>query len=286
MSEKDQTQPVRGRPPAAFLERFATYSGAGTPVFLTAPADASEEVLSNVIFNPTDKDIASAKQSFAPQVSGMSDLKSFAAGFWQFPDAHQAMSDKDWATFTDFVKPIFSDAQTLFWSPIPTSLGANLPADFPPELVAMRLSVIDAHPKPENLRTKIQLAELEMASTFQRPVNTDLFTKDQLTPTWHQKLAELDLAEMMKSNTDLAEEAGKLKQKIEQERRSGDDHANRDLPNLDIQRLAVMNQLQEEGHTIRQILQREQSRKPKVSLNPFDTALGEFESDDSASISN
>ena len=133
---------MEGRPQKHYVELFAGEPMAETPVLLVF--DETEPYwLTDVTIDPNPVQIAQYQNTGDDRQVAMTTLKDFAAGFWQFPDAQQAMSEQDWNTFTDFVRPGLADGDRLFRLTIPASLGAQLPMDLPSELVAMRLNVLD-----------------------------------------------------------------------------------------------------------------------------------------------
>ncbi|WP_143743909.1 hypothetical protein [Marinobacter sp. C18] len=267
---------MEGRPPKQYVELFAGEPMAETPVLLMF--DETEPYwLTDVTIDPNPAQIAEHQNTGDDRQAAMTTLKDFAAGFWQFPDAQQAMSEQDWNTFTDFVRPGLADGDRLFRLTIPASLGAQLPMDLPSELVAMRLNVLDAYPMPQNLRTKIQLAELEMAATFVREPKSELFDPAQTTPSWQENLAKLTLETVRMKNSDTTFLIDQMAESITRADKSSESSSETDL-----HRLVTMRQFRAEGDVLLKEVERRESR-----ANPFvdDLDLSDDE-DDRLSMSN
>ena len=174
---------------ASLKEMFGQDPHTDDTVLLVARAE-SPDLLETVMVNPDEHQVANFATDDT-RVTQTMPLADFAASFWRYPNAHNAMSYNSWQQFLEIVTPHLSKLEQQ--GRIPASLSSNLPADLPPKVAQERMALLDAFASPENLKVKIQLADICMASLYGEPVKDSLFKGKDKQPGWHERLSYHDL---------------------------------------------------------------------------------------------
>jgi len=180
---------------AALYAIFANKTHSDDAVVMVADK-GTPDTLDTVLISPDEWQIDSFRKN-KDNLIETTTLADFAARFWEIPNAHSAMTYNSWLQFIELAGPEIKEYPELFDETMPNCLASNLPPDLPPRVAHQRMALLDAFPTPENLRTKIQLADIDMASLYGEPVNEHLFAPEQMVPTWQTRMAKHDLDDLM-----------------------------------------------------------------------------------------
>lgn len=172
--------------PAGLYALFSNKAHSNDTVMLVG-TESEPNKIDTIVFNPDDWKFDKLRNRPGAIIQTM-ELAEFASRYWEMPDAHRAMSYNTWEQFIEFVGPVLEQNPDQFEGHLPMALGNNLPSDLPPRVAQQRMELLDAYPTRENLKTKVQLSDIEMASLYGEPVHEHIFAPEQLVPTWHDRL--------------------------------------------------------------------------------------------------
>lgn len=130
------------------------------------------------------------------------------------------MPYNSWEQLTEFVRPHLKDIHDT-QARVPAQMAKDLPTDLPPALAAERLHILDSLPSPENLKVKLALADIEMASLYGEPSTEHLFTDTQMLQSWHDELRNTSLDTLYSKAADLEFMHQELTDEIRQQIREG-----------------------------------------------------------------
>jgi len=179
----------------------------------------SPDTLETVLINPDQHQVDSLARN--PDILfRTTTLAEFAASLWCHPNAHRAMPYNSWEQLTEFVRPHLKDIHDT-QARVPAQMAKDLPTDLPPALAAERLHILDSLPSPENLKVKLALADIEMASLYGEPSTEHLFTDTQMLQSWHDELRNTSLDTLYSKAADLEFMHQELTDEIRQQIREG-----------------------------------------------------------------
>lgn len=161
----------------------------------------SPDKLETVLINPDEYQVERLAMN-RDLLFRVTTLADFAASYWCHPDAHKAMPYNSWEQLTEFVEPHLKDIHDTR-AKVPAQMARDLPTDLPPALASQRLNILDSLPSPDNLKAKLALADIEMASLYGEPVTEHLFTDTQNLQSWHDEVRNADLDTLYSKAADL-----------------------------------------------------------------------------------